>query len=69
MDALNAALNEDRVAVVHWCQQRECGDLIEEKTNASILGSDVRSMYVPATDGKCIACGKPGKETLVGRAY
>jgi len=69
MDALNATLNERRVAVVHWCQQRECGDVIEEKTNASILGTDVRSVYVPATEGKCIACGKPGKATLVGRAY
>ena len=69
MDALNAILNERRVAVVHWCQQRECGDMMEEKTNASILGTDVRSPYVPATDGKCIACGKPGKATLVGMAY
>jgi prolyl-tRNA synthetase len=69
MDALNATLNEGRVAVVHWCQQRECGDGIEEKTNASILGTDVRSVYVPVTEGKCIACGKPGKATLVGRAY
>ena len=69
MDALIATLNDDKVAVVHWCQQRECGDEIEEKTNASILGTDVRSVYVPATEGKCIACGKPGKATLVGRAY
>jgi prolyl-tRNA synthetase len=69
MDALKATLNEGRVAVVHWCQQRECGDGIEEKTNASILGTDVRSVYVPVTEGKCIACGKPGKATLVGRAY
>jgi prolyl-tRNA synthetase len=69
IDALNATLNEGKVAVVHWCQQRGCGDVIEEKTNASILGTDVRSLYVPATDGKCITCGKPGKATLVGRAY
>jgi len=69
MDALNATLNKGKVAVVHWCQQRGCGDVIGEKTNASILGTDVRSLYVPATDGKCIACGKPGKAALVGRAY
>ena len=69
MDALKSTLNEGRVAVIPWCQQRECGDLIEEQTNASILGTDVRSLLVPATDGKCIACGKPGKATLVGMAY
>jgi len=69
MDVLNAILNEGKVGVVNWCQQRECGDVIEEKTNASILGTDVRSLLVPTTDGKCIACGKPGKATLVGMAY
>ena len=26
MDALNAALNEGKVAVVHWCRERGCGD-------------------------------------------
>jgi prolyl-tRNA synthetase len=57
------------VAVISWCQQRGCGDAIETKTNASILGTDVRSQYVPATVGTCIVCGKPGKPTLVGRAY
>jgi prolyl-tRNA synthetase len=66
---LNATLDKGKVAVVHWCQQRGCGDAIETKTNASILGTDVRSLYVPATDGICIECGKPGKPTLVGRAY
>lgn len=66
---LTATLDQDKVAVVHWCQQRGCGDAIENKTNASILGTDVRSSYVPSTDGPCIACGKPGRPTLVGRAY
>jgi prolyl-tRNA synthetase len=69
MDALIAAINEDKVAVVSWCQERNCGDIIEEKTNASILGTDVRSTYVQATEGTCITCGKPGKATLIGRAY
>jgi prolyl-tRNA synthetase len=69
MDALIAAINEDKVAIVSWCQERNCGDMIEAKTNASILGTDVRSAYVQATEGACIACGKPGKATLVGRAY
>ncbi len=66
---LNATLDGGNVAVVAWCQQRECGDAIEAKTNASILGTDVRSRYVPLSDGPCIECGKPGKATLVGRAY
>jgi prolyl-tRNA synthetase len=69
MDALNTALNNGKVAVVHWCRERGCGDVIEEKANSSILGTDVRSPYVAATDGKCIICGKPGKATLVGRTY
>jgi prolyl-tRNA synthetase len=69
MDALNAALNDGKVAVVHWCRGRECGDAIEEKANSSILGTEVRSPYVSSTEGACIACGKPGKATLVGRTY
>jgi prolyl-tRNA synthetase len=69
LDNLNATLDTGRVAVVQWCQQRECGDAIETQTNASILGTEVRSQYVPAADGTCVVCGKPGKSTLVGRAY
>ena len=69
LDNLNATLDAGKVAVVHWCQQRECGDALETKTNASILGTDVRSKYVPAIEGTCIICGKQGKPTLVGRAY
>jgi prolyl-tRNA synthetase len=69
MDALNTTLNDGKVAVVHWCRERECGDMIEEKANSSILGTDVRSPYVPSTDGPCIICRKPGKATLVGRTY
>jgi prolyl-tRNA synthetase len=69
MNTLNMALNNGKVAVVHWCRERECGDAIEEKANSSILGTEVRSPYIEATDGPCIVCGKPGKATLVGRAY
>jgi prolyl-tRNA synthetase len=69
MDALDAALNEGKVAVVSWCQHKGCGDIIEEKTSASILGTDARSQYVSAKEGTCIVCGKPGKATLVGRTY
>jgi prolyl-tRNA synthetase len=69
MDELNGALNEGKVAVVHWCRERGCGDIIEEKANSSILGTEVRSPYVADTDGVCMVCGKPGKATLVGRTY
>ena len=69
MDALNSALNEGNVAVVRWCRERGCGNTIEEKANSSLLGTEVRSEYIEATDGPCIICGKPGKATLVGRTY
>ncbi|MGA2913624.1 MAG: proline--tRNA ligase [Methanoregula sp.] len=69
LDSLNTSLDAGKVAVVHWCRQKECGDAIEAKTNASILGTNVRSQYVSGTDGTCIVCGKPGKATLIGRAY
>ncbi len=69
IDALNAALNEGKVAVVHWCQDKCCGDAIEEKANSSLLGTDVRSDYIEVTDGPCIICNKSGKATLVGRTY
>lgn len=67
--ALEAALNDGKVAVVHWCRERACGDSIEEKANSSILGTEVRSPYVADGDGTCIVCGRPGKATLVGRTY
>ncbi len=69
LDALGPALDAGHVAVVNWCNEKECGDIIEAKTNASILGTDVRSEYVLATNGPCIVCGKQGKATLIGRAY
>jgi prolyl-tRNA synthetase len=69
LNNLNTTLDEGKVAVIHWCQQKGCGDAVETQTNASILGTDVRSPYVSAADGICIVCGKTGKPTLVGRAY
>ena len=69
LNNLNTTLDEGKVAVIHWCQQKGCGDAVETQTNASILGTEVRSPYVPAAEGICIVCGKPGKPTLVGRAY
>ncbi len=69
IDALNGALNDGKVAVVHWCQNKGCAEVIEEKTSSSILGTDVRSPYVSESEGVCVVCGKPGKATLVGRTY
>jgi len=69
LDSLGTTLDAGNVAVVSWCGTRDCGDLIEAKTNASILGTDVRSRYVKDKGGACIMCGKQGKATLVGRAY
>jgi len=69
MDQLTGALNEGKVAVIHWCQDRACGDKIEEQANSSILGTNVRSPYIHESDGPCVICGKPGKATLVGRTY
>ena len=68
-DLLITTLDTGQVAVIHWCGKKECGDIIESETNASILGTDVRSQYIKETTGTCIICGKPGRATLVGRAY
>jgi len=69
IDALTAALNDSRVAVVPWCGDHGCGDAIEEKSSSSILGTEARSPYVSDAGGACVICGKPGKATLVGRTY
>ena len=58
------------VAVVHWCGDRGCGDRIEEISDASLLGTEVRTDLIPNTDGTCVICGKPGSVmTLVGKSY
>ena len=60
---------DGNVVVVHWCGCRDCADKLEELTNASLLGTEVRSRYVVNDDGPCVICGKPGKAALVGRSY
>jgi prolyl-tRNA synthetase len=57
------------VAVVNWCGERGCADAMEERLGASVLGTEARSPYLTETEGNCIICGKPGKTTLLGRAY
>lgn len=65
---LNEAL-EGGVAVVHWCGDQACADRIEEETGGAVLGLEVRSSLVAVTEGACVACGRPGTTTLVGRSY
>ncbi len=60
---------EGGVTLVSWCGERGCADLLEEKTRAAVLGTDVRSAYLQDADGPCVVCGKPGKTALVGRSY
>jgi len=58
------------VAAVHWCGNRKCADHLEEISDASILGTEVRTDLINRSDGNCIICGKPGSVvTLVGRSY
>ncbi len=57
------------VAVVHWCGSHDCATAVEEAVDASILGSDIRSEYIPASTGPCIVCGGTGKAALIARTY
>lgn len=57
------------VTLVSWCGDRGCADAIEEKTRASVLGTDVRLESCKQLQGPCIVCGREGKAALVGRSY
>ncbi len=57
------------VVVAPWCGEKACADSIEEKVNASILGTGIRSGCTGDVHGKCVGCGKEGKGALIGRAY
>ncbi|ACL16297.1 proline--tRNA ligase [Methanosphaerula palustris] len=68
MDDLKVAI-EEGVAIVHWCGDKACADRIEEETEASVLGTEVRSSLVSKTEGRCLVCGRAGTTTLIGRSY
>ena len=68
LDQTSAAV-EKGVAVISWCQARECADILEEKTGGSILGTDVGGNRLPETGGPCIVCGKEGTPTLLSRTF
>ena len=57
------------VAVVSWCQARECAAVLEEKSGGSILGTDVGGNRLPGVSKNCIVCGKEGRTTLLSRAF
>jgi prolyl-tRNA synthetase len=57
------------IAVVHWCGDEACAEKIEKETNASVLGTEVRSPHVVKTEGRCIVCGRPGTSTVIARTY
>ncbi|NYT08156.1 MAG: proline--tRNA ligase [Methanomicrobiales archaeon] len=68
IEELSAAV-EKGVAVIPWCGKRECADFIEESVNASVLGTEIRSEFIPGQTGPCAACGREGTGALVGRSY
>ena len=68
LDQASAAV-EKGVAVVSWCRQRECADILEEKTKGSILGADIGGNQLPEIPRPCIICGKEGTPTLLARTF
>jgi prolyl-tRNA synthetase len=64
-----SAAVERGVAVVSWCHQRECADILEEKTGGSILGTDIGGNRLPEIPRPCIVCGKEGTPTLLARTF
>jgi len=60
---------EGGVAVVSWCRQRECADILEEKTGGSVLGTDIGGNRLPEISTPCIICGKEGTPTLLARTF
>ncbi|HVN66238.1 MAG TPA: proline--tRNA ligase [Methanomicrobiales archaeon] len=68
MEEAKAAV-ERGVAVVSWCRQRKCANLLEEKTGGSILGTDVGGNRLPEISKNCIVCGKEGVPTLLSRSF
>jgi prolyl-tRNA synthetase len=68
IEELSAVIGQG-VAIVPWCGERGCADFIEETVNASVLGTEVQANFACPANGVCVACGKKGTATLVGRSY
>ncbi|MBT8507179.1 proline--tRNA ligase [Methanomicrobiaceae archaeon CYW5] len=60
---------EKGVAVLHWCGDEACADMIEKETGVGILGDDVRSSYIGDKTGPCIVCGKEARPAIIARTY
>jgi prolyl-tRNA synthetase len=59
----------DGIAVISWCGKEACAESIEKEMDASILGTEVRSPYVPDEEGPCLVCGAKGRPAIIARSY
>jgi prolyl-tRNA synthetase len=57
------------IAVVPWCRDRACAERIQEISGGSILGTYVQSALIEGIEGPCLACGRDGCCTLIGRTF
>jgi prolyl-tRNA synthetase len=57
------------VAVISWCQEKGCAEILEEKTGGDILGTDAGGNRLPEVSVSCIVCGKEGTPTLLARTF
>ena len=60
---------ETGVAVLHWCGDVTCAEIIEKETGVSVLGYEVRSTYVDEKEGRCLVCGKEARPAIISRTY
>lgn len=60
---------EQGVAVLHWCGDEACADIIEKETGVGILGNDVRSGFIEDKTGRCLVCGKEALPAIIARTY
>jgi len=70
-ESVDAAVEATKtgIAVVNWCGDEACAEAIEKETNASVLGTEVRSAHIGKSEGACIVCGRPGTSTVIARTY
>lgn len=55
----------DGMSSVFWCGSVECSDKIENETELKALGFDIQN----GEKGKCIVCGKEGRQSTFARSY
>jgi len=66
-----AAMVADGCAIVSWCGEESCAEMIEKETDADVLGTGIRSdaVEVDPRPGTCVVCGAAGQPALIGRSY